>query len=350
MRSAARLKLAYGSCAWASACSVTPDIRCKVQSARNPDPSGSIVTCPAAGPARYFATVESIRASMCARKASPMSKFLPETRKLIAHSPSPAPPAISAGASYLNGRKEWPSIPALITLLISDIGKNSRNSHEKGSPGLAQAKLGRMPKSFRFLHFSACHGWQHATNGGQCERILLPQTHWFLGSARVRQGRAPHQLLAFSRRRSTEEGIFRLSRYLATVRRAISTLASLSLTTISSSDRISEGLSRSIICLIRNRTDSAECAALPSCAAIEAVKQYLSSKRPRGVAIYLLEVTRETVDSCTPTASAIVLRSSGRNHSTPCAKNLSCWRTISLETFRIVRALCSRLFVNQLAV
>jgi len=120
--------------------------------------------------------------------------------------------------------------------------------------------------------------------------------------------------------------------------------------TIASSERICAGLSWSINCLIRKRTDSAEWASPPSCAAIEAVKKYLSSKRPRGVAIYLLEVTRETVDSCTPTASAIVLRSSGRKYSTPRAKKLSCWRTISLETFRIVRALCSRLLVNQFAI
>jgi len=53
------------------------------------------------------------------------------------------------------------------------------------------------------------------------------------------------------------------------------------------------GLSWSINCLIRKRTDSAEWASPPSCAAIEAVKKYLSSKRPRGVAIYLLEVTRK---------------------------------------------------------
>src|SRR5579885_945986 len=92
---------------------------------------------------------------------------------------------------------------------------------------------------------------------------------------------------------------------------------------MASSERIAAGLSWSIICLIRNRTDSAECASPPSCAAIEAVKKYLSSKRPRGVATYLLEVTRET--------------------------NLSCCRTISLETFRIVRALCSRLLVSQFA-
>src|ERR1019366_5796324 len=157
------------------------------------------------------------------------------------------------------------------------------------------------------------------------------------------------QLLAFSRRRSTEEGILRLSRYLATVRLAMSILTAFSLVTIASSESICPGLSRSISCLIRNHTDSAEWASPPSRAEIEAVKKYLSSKRPRGVAIYLLEVTRDTVDSCTPTASAIVLRSSGRKYSTPCAKKLSCWRTISLDTFRIVRALCSRLFVSQFA-
>ncbi len=47
-----------------------------------------------------FARVESMRASMCTRKASPMSKFLPETRKVIVYSPLPAPPTIPAGAIF----------------------------------------------------------------------------------------------------------------------------------------------------------------------------------------------------------------------------------------------------------
>ena len=75
------------------------------------------------------------------------------------------------------------------------------------------------------------------------------------------------------------------------------------------------------MCRIRKRTDSAEWASPPLFEAIEAVKKYFSSNRPRGVAIYLLEVTRETVNSCMPIASAMVFRLSGRKCSTPCWKN-----------------------------
>ena len=39
---------------------------------------------------------------------------------------------------------------------------------------------------------------------------------------------------------------------------------------------------------------------------MEVVKKYFISNRPRGVCMYLLEVARETVDSCTPIASATV--------------------------------------------
>ena len=59
------------------------------------------------------------------------------------------------------------------------------------------------------------------------------------------------------------------------------------------------------------------------------VKKNFSSNTPRGVAMYLLEVTRLTVDSCMPMASATVFRFSGRRCSTPKARKASCWRTIS---------------------
>ena len=85
-----------------------------------------------------------------------------------------------------------------------------------------------------------------------------------------------------------------------------------------SSDRISpEAFSPSIRLLILWRTASAEWAAVPSDEAMAAVKKNFSSNTPRGVAIYLLVVTRDTVDSCIPTASATVLRFSGRKYSTP---------------------------------
>ncbi len=41
-------------------------------------------------------------------------------------------------------------------------------------------------------------------------------------------------------------------------------------------------------------------------------KKNFISTTPRGVEMYLLEVTRETVDSCMPMASATVRRFSGR--------------------------------------
>jgi len=76
------------------------EFKCNVQSDRKPEPSRSIVTWPAAEPARYFCKMESMRTVMCSRSASPMSKFLPETRKVIAHSPLPAPAAIPGGATH----------------------------------------------------------------------------------------------------------------------------------------------------------------------------------------------------------------------------------------------------------
>jgi hypothetical protein len=114
--------------------------------------------------------------------------------------------------------------------------------------------------------------------------------------------------------------------------------ASRSFSTMVSSDSTSRALSASISCLMRCRTASAECASPPSEAAIEDVKKYFSSKMPRRVAMYLLAVTRDTVDSCMLIASATVFRLSGRRNWTPCAKKASCWRTISVETLRIVLA------------
>ena len=86
------------------------------------------------------------------------------------------------------------------------------------------------------------------------------------------------------------------------------------------------------------RTASAEWASPPSADAIEAVKKYFNSKLPRLVAMYLLAVTRDTVDSCIWIASATALRLSGRKCATPWVKKPSCWRTISVATFRMVRA------------
>src|ERR1700685_482112 len=107
----------------------------------------------------------------------------------------------------------------------------------------------------------------------------------------------PAAALCFSRRRCTDEGMRIASRYLATVRRAISMPASRSFSTMVSSDKTSLAGSASINCLMRWRTASAECASPPWEAAIAEVKKYLSSKMPRLVAMYLLAVTRDNVDS-----------------------------------------------------
>ena len=177
------------------------------------------------------------------------------------------------------------------------------------------------------------------------------ETHLFplieLGSApaRVNASRrcalsndAAHKACSFSRRRWTEDGMRIASRYLATVRRAMSMPALRSSSTIESSDSTLSALSSSIICLMRCRTASAECASPPSAEAMEEVKKYFSSKMPRLVATYLLAVTRETVDSCMLMASATVLRLSGRRCCTPCTKNASCCLTISIATLRMVLA------------
>ena len=76
-------------------------------------------------------------------------------------------------------------------------------------------------------------------------------------------------------------------------------------------------------CLMRKRTASAEWASPPAPEGIEAVKKYFSSNRPRGVDMYLFEVTRDTVDSCMAMASAMVFKFRGRKCSTPLAKKAS---------------------------
>ena len=63
---------------------------------------------------------------------------------------------------------------------------------------------------------------------------------------------------------------------------------------------------------MRWRTASEECDSAPRRPAMAAVKKYFISKVPRLVPIALLEVTRDTVDSCMPIASATVFRLSGR--------------------------------------
>src|SRR5262249_21588238 len=80
--------------------------------------------------------------------------------------------------------------------------------------------------------------------------------------------------IRFCRRRCTEDGMRRASRYLATVRRAMSTPSSFKRSTILSSDNTPLGGSASIISLMRWRTASDECASPSPAAAIAEVKKY----------------------------------------------------------------------------
>src|SRR5580700_9829053 len=115
-------------------------------------------------------------------------------------------------------------------------------------------------------------------------------------------------MLCLSRRRCTEDGIRIASRYLATVRRAISMPVARNRSTMVSSERISAGSSASINCLMWWRTASAEWASPPSADAIDAVKKYFNSKLPRLVAIYLLAVTRDFGGDLEDGAGALIER------------------------------------------
>ena len=134
---------------------------------------------------------------------------------------------------------------------------------------------------------------------------------------------------AFSRLRCTELGMRSASRYLATVRRAMSTPSRRSAATIASSDRTLVRLLRpdQRADAVAHRLGAVRLAR--RCRAIAVVKKYFSSNVPRGVAMYLLAVTRLTVLSCISTASAMSRRISGRRCATPWRRKPSCWRTIS---------------------
>src|SRR5205085_12477393 len=112
---------------------------------------------------------------------------------------------------------------------------------------------------------------------------------WLCGHHTLSPRRAA---ICFSRLLCTEEGMRSASRYLATVRRAISMPSRLSCSTILSSESTALAGSASMSSRMRWRTASEECASSPSDEAMEEVKKYLSSNTPREVVMYLLEVTR----------------------------------------------------------
>ncbi len=78
-------------------------------------------------------------------------------------------------------------------------------------------------------------------------------------------------------------------------------------------------------------------------------KKYLSSNTPMGVAMYLLLVTRETVDSCRPSSSAISRRPSGFMAIAPNSRKCFWRETMASATLRMVEKRCSTLRIVHLA-
>ena len=87
----------------------------------------------------------------------------------------------------------------------------------------------------------------------------------------------------------------------------------------------------------------------PASVASDEPKKYFSSKVPNGVAMYLAVVTREIVDSCRPSSSAISRSTSGFMAIAPCVKKLFCRSTIACETRWMVSKRCRMFFTNQRA-
>src|SRR5690606_23035646 len=137
-----------------------------------------------------------------------------------------------------------------------------------------------------------------------------------------------------SRCRSLDAGMFIASRYFATVLRATVTPDCLSSAASRASDSGRHGSSCSI-----NRLSMAWMAVLeavpPSVVDRLEEKKCLNSKVPRGVCRYLRVVTREIVDSCRDSSSAISRRVSGRIASGPCSRKPVCWRTMRSEERRV---------------
>ena len=102
-------------------------------------------------------------------------------------------------------------------------------------------------------------------------------------------------------------------------------------------------LSASIMPLITPRIAVAE-QAPPLAVAISREKKYFSSNTPTGVAMYLLLVTRETVDSCRSSSSAISRRPSGFIAIAPNSRKCCCRLRIAWATIRMVENRCWTFF------
>ncbi len=150
--------------------------------------------------------------------------------------------------------------------------------------------------------------------------------------------------------------MFRLSRYLATVRRATPMPSPFSVSTIMSSEMIRSGVSSSMSARIRALTPAAEaplfCAALPSTPAAPlsaAENKSFNAKIPAGVSISLLATVRLIVLSCKSKISAISRKTIGSSARWPSRKNAFCRSTTACATRNMVIARCWVARANQRA-
>ena len=137
-----------------------------------------------------------------------------------------------------------------------------------------------------------------------------------------------------------------ISRYLATVRRAIwMPDAFSSISTIAWSESGFCLSSSSMIFLIDCFTLS-DAMSSSATRRIDELKKYFSSNSPCGVCTYLLVVTREMVLSCMPTWSAMSRKIIGFRNMGPFSKKSRCRSTIDSVTRMIVLRRCSIARIN----
>src|SRR2546428_2628698 len=143
-------------------------------------------------------------------------------------------------------------------------------------------------------------------------------------------------------------GICSASRYLAMVRRATTMPCSPRICEMRASESGAFASSAATSCLMSARI-AVEEAARPASVATWLPKKYLSSKVPRGVAMYFCVVTREMVLSCRPSVSAISRSTKGRMATSPCSRKWRWRSTIACDTRRIVSKRCCTFLMSQRA-
>src|SRR5678815_514406 len=143
-------------------------------------------------------------------------------------------------------------------------------------------------------------------------------------------------------------GICSDSRYFAIVRRATTMPCSPSACEMRASESGACGFSAATSCLISARI-AVEEAAPPASVATWLPKKYLSSKVPRGVAMYFCVVTREMVLSCRLSVCAISRSTRGRMATSPCSRKWRCRSTIACDTRRMVSKRCCTFLISQRA-